>query len=217
MPPMLPVSDKSQDDFASGKPGQWDKRSWTDLEVIARRTPNTANGKRQIEVDLIPDVWARLILFSNALYDENHLLHRNAVAAFRGFLAVLALRARKSIVIKAEELRLDASGSWPFAVAARNSADGSRHGIHQLYSDTSWNEIYLLRGEGGSLLAITSPLTLICPAQGPSTTGIKQLPSSWFDGAQFRDPSAPGVLNDEDRELLGAWLKQLRGTLARHG
>ncbi len=217
MPPMLPVSDKSQDGFGSGKTGQWDKRLWTDLEVIARRTPNTASGKRQIEVDLIPDVWARLILFSNALYDENHLLHKNAIAAFRGFLAVLALRTRKGMAIKAEELLLNAYGTWPLAVAARNSADGSRHGIHQLYPDTSWNAIYLLRGEGGSLLAITSPLTLICPAQGPAMTGLKALPSSWFDGAQFRDPSVAGVLNDEDRQLLAAWLKNLRGNLARHG
>lgn len=214
---MLPVSDQSQDDFAKGKPGQWDKRPWNHLDLIARRTPATASEKRKIEVDLIPDVWARLILFSNALYDEKHLLHKNVVAAFRGALALLALRARKNIVIKTEELRLDEATKWPFAVAARNSADGSRHGIHQLYTDTSWNEIYLLRGDGGSLLAITSPLTLICPAQGPSTTGLKQLPSSWFDGAQFRDPSAPGVLNGEDRELLGTWLKQLRNNLAGHG
>ena len=217
MPPMLPVSDKDQDDFAHGKPGQWDRRSWTDLEIIARRTPATANEKRQIEVDLIPDVWARLILFSNALYDEKHLLHKRVVGAFRGALALLALRDRKRVAVKAEELSLDTAGNWPFAVAARNSTDGSRHGIHQLYTDTSWNEIYLLRGDGGSLLAITSPLTLICPAQGPSTTGLKQLPSSWFDGARFRDPSAPGVLNEEDRELLGAWLKQLRSNLAEHG
>ncbi len=217
MPPMLPAADTDRNDFASGKPGQWDKRSWTDLDLIARRTRSTGSDKRQIEVDLIPDVWARLILFSNALYDEKHLLHKSVVAAFRGTLALLALRARKNIMLKAEELQLDSAGSWPFAIAAKNIADRNRHGIHQLYSDTSWNDIYLLRGDFGSLIAITSPLTLICPAQGPSTIGLKQLPSAWFDGAQFRDPSAPGVLNDEDRELLASWLKQLRNNLASHG
>ncbi|MBV9269402.1 MAG: hypothetical protein JO061_24750, partial [Acidobacteriaceae bacterium] len=113
MPPMLPAAETTQDDFASGKPGQWDQRHWSDLRHIAERTRNTADARTRFEVDLIPDVWARLILFSNALLDARHPLHGRAVASFRGFLALLALRIRKNILLKATALNLDASGNWP--------------------------------------------------------------------------------------------------------
>ncbi len=213
MPPMLPTAETSQDELGAGKPGQWDKRNWQELSAIARRTRNTSSERTRIEVDLIPDVWARLILFSNALYDEQHLMHKPAVAAFRGVLALLALRSRKNILLKASVLSLD-SGNWLFASAARQHSTANHH-IHQLYSDTGWNEVYLLKGDGGSLLAISSPLTLICPAQGPSLTGLRALPSAWFNGAEFQDPSAPGVLNDEDRTLLAGWLHELQANLSQ--
>ena len=217
MPPMLPVAETTQDDFASGKPGHWDKRNWADLLHIARRTRNTAKSRDRIDVDLIPDVWARLILFSNALFNERHALHQPALDAYRGFLALLALRIRKNVLLKATAINLDSAGNWPFSAAARQQGGGNSHGVHQLYTDTNWNEIYLLRGEGGSLLAVTSPLTLICPAQGPTLTGLTQLPNSWFNGAEFRDPSAQGVLSDEDRSLLAGWVHDLRAHLASLG
>ena len=134
MPPMLPEAETTQDDFASGKPGQWDKRHWNDLRAIAQRTRNTSSERNRIEVDLIPDVWARLILFANALHNERHLLHKPAVEAFRGFLALLALRLRKNILVKTENLNLDAFPNWPFSAAARQTT-ASSHGIRQLYSD----------------------------------------------------------------------------------
>ncbi|MDQ2839629.1 MAG: hypothetical protein M3Y72_01035, partial [Acidobacteriota bacterium] len=216
MPPMLPVAETTQDDFASGKPGQWDGRNWADLLHIARRTRDTASSRDRIEVDLIPDVWARVILFSNALFNDRHPLHKPALGAYRGFLALLALRVRKNVLLRATALNLETVGNWPFSAAARQHVSRN-HSVHQLYADTGWNEIYLLRGDGGSLLAITSPLTLICPAQGPSLTGLRQLPNFWFNGAEFQDPSVPGVLGDEDRGLLASWIHELRSNLARHG
>ncbi|MGC2659533.1 MAG: hypothetical protein WA324_16370 [Bryobacteraceae bacterium] len=213
MYPMLPVAETTQDDLASGKPGQWDKRHWTDLRHIAGRTRSTAGDRDRIEVDLIPDVWARLILFSNALFNDHHPLHKPALAAYRGFLALLALRIRKHVLLKSVALDLATKGNWPFSAAARQQ----KHGVHQLYADTNWNEIYLLRGDGGSLLGITSPLTLVCPAQGPTLKGLTQLPSSWFSGAEFQDPAAKGVLGDEDRTLLAAWVHELKTNLAHYG
>lgn len=215
MYPMLPVAETTQDELASGKPGQWDRRHWSDLRHIASRTRSTADARDRIEVDLIPDVWARLILFSNALFNDHHPLHKPALAAYRGFLALLALRIRKHVLLKATSLDLSAKGNWPFSAAARQHRHG--HGVHQLYADTNWNEIYLLKGDGGSLLGITSPLTLVCPAQGPSLKGLTQLPSSWFSGAEFQDPSAKGILGDEDRSLLAAWIGELKTNLAQYG
>ncbi len=216
MPPMLPAAETSKDDFAEGKPGRWDKRLWKELEDIASRTRNTKNEKARIDVDLIPDIWARHILFANALFDDKHMLHARTRAEFRGFLALLALRVRKNITLDASELRLDTTKDWPFALAARK-LESTRQGLHQLYADATWNEVYLLRGDGKSLLGVTSPLTLICPAQGPAITGLRNLPATWFDGARFRDPSVDGVLNEKDREFLAGWLGQLRKQLANHG
>ena len=214
MPPMVPAGVTSEDDFASGKPGSWHKREWSDLDKIASRTRDTSNAKTKIDVDLIPDVWARHILFANALYDERHMLHERVRGEFRGLLALLALRARKRILVKAEELQIDQCGDWPFALAAKNGIFVG-HGIHQLYSDTGWNEVYLLRSDGRSVLAVTSPLTLICPAQGLGITGLTNMPSSWFDGVRFRDPSAKGVLNQDDREVLAGWLAKVEKELAQ--
>src|SRR4051794_939290 len=101
MPAMLPEADQTQDNFATGTPGRWDEREWAELTQIARRTNYPREVRTRIEVDLIPDVWARLISFSNALYDSDHTLHAEAIGSFRGILAILALRLRRRLNVTA--------------------------------------------------------------------------------------------------------------------
>jgi hypothetical protein len=219
MPPMLPAANPKKDNFAIGTPGQWDRRDWGDLANIADRTDYPASRRSRIEVDLIPDVWARVILFAKALHDEDHTLHKIARSAFRGFLALLALRVRKGLNVSTEPVQLKPDNTWAFAAAVRQPAPEDRalhHGLRQLYSDTNWNDNYLFRIDNGAPIGITSPLTLVCPAEGTFLTGLSVLPSSWFNGATFQDPSAEGVLNQEDRNQLAGWINNLYNQIAKY-
>ena len=218
MPAMLPAANPKKDNFAMGTPGQWDRRNWSDLTGIAERTDYPASRRTRIEVDLIPDVWARVILFAEALYHEDHTLHKIARSAFRGFLALLALRVRKGLNLTVKRIQLKPDDPWAFAAAARQSDDGTPHsGLRQLYAGTDWNDNYLFQVDNGAPIGITSPLTLVCPAEGAFLTGLSLLPNAWFNGATFLDPSAEGVLNGEDREQLHGWLEKLYRSIAQHG
>ena len=169
MPAMLPKSNQNQDNFATGTSGHWDEREWSQLSQIARRTNYPLEVRNRIEVDLIPDIWARLILFSNALYDKDHTLHKDALAAFRGILAVLALRLRRRLNITAARLDFEGGKDWPFVGALRPIEAGNglmMGGANQLFTDTDWTSFYYVQANGGPAIAMTSPLTLVCPAEG---------------------------------------------------
>ena len=72
------------------KAGLWEERdSDTALAQLARslEIPTADNP-----IHSVPDVWARAILFSNAIFHKDHTLHEQFVGEWRGMLAILALR-----------------------------------------------------------------------------------------------------------------------------
>ena len=52
--------------------GTWQKRNPAELERISQSLRVTNAGASYSEIDSIPNMWARPLLFEMALYDTNH-------------------------------------------------------------------------------------------------------------------------------------------------
>ena len=208
---MLPKAGKN-DSLSKGRSGEWMELSWDQLSQIAARTEYPKQRKGEIEVDLIPDIWARLVLFANALYNPDHTLHDDAVENFRGVIALLALRQRKRLKLVADRLNLADTERLPFALALKQPETDALKGERgQLFASTTWSDVRLIRIEGGSTIAMASPLTLICPAEGPQIKGLGAIP--WFNGAEFQDPAKS--LDLRECALLRHWLTDVMTRLAK--
>ncbi len=46
---------------------------------------------------LIPDLWARPMMYEMVLFNENHHLHKKYVAEWRGIMAMLAFREMRNL------------------------------------------------------------------------------------------------------------------------
>lgn len=170
------------------------------------------------EVDSIPDIWARCLLFEMALYDPHHLLHDRILGEWRGLLAILALRDFRGLArlsTEAVSIKASLSGGLPGGkgdgpalvdVLARLLPDKT------LAGDTSWDTLYVITF-GEQPIGVTSPTTLVCTAS--SYLGrILSHEVSWFDGRFLTDPC--DKLREDEKRALAGWLVQLRMNLADH-
>ena len=70
--------------------GVWEKGDSVVLENISESLKIANTKITSAEVDSIPSMWARPLLFEMALYDILHLLHQRILGEWRGLLAMLA-------------------------------------------------------------------------------------------------------------------------------
>ncbi len=68
------------------------RRPLSDLGSLASALEQPRGQNSPVSVDAVPSIFGRILLFEEALVDENHPLHKRADGAFRGFLAFLAFR-----------------------------------------------------------------------------------------------------------------------------
>ena len=73
---------------------------WVYKEAVQLNTLSDDLKAEQIsgyfEIDSIPDVWARPLLFEMALYDKDHPLHPRVIGEWRGLMAMIALKELRS-------------------------------------------------------------------------------------------------------------------------
>src|SRR5436190_9002774 len=125
------------------------------------------------QINSIPDVWARLLLFEMALFDVNHSLHDQVLAEWRGLLAVLALKD----ILNLTEITVDNVD----LTVARNQRDVVLHNAlikllpnSSPFPDTSWKSMFVFATHGKPF-GITSPTTLVATATSYSYV---ELPAS---------------------------------------
>src|SRR4051794_38485428 len=101
MIPMLPRLKTGQERQAKAiaKPG-WVYGQFSDLRELAESLDVAAEISGRAGIDAIPDMWARSLVFAFALREPSHPLHARATGAFRGFLALLALRERRNLDVR---------------------------------------------------------------------------------------------------------------------
>lgn len=192
--------------------GQWEQRDKGELEALSDGLKVEKTG---IDINSIPDMWARPLLFEMALYDSQHPLHKRIEGEWRGMLAMLALRETAGMfTLKAIPVNIPQVGTNGLGQGdARDfvSAVSKLMPKSSLSSDTTWNNIYVLLFDGRPI-GMTSPLTLVATATDYFGR-ITNVP--WFDGRYLTDPA--GHLGANTRQELVDWLKNLEKSLTAHG
>ena len=90
--PLLPRLIANNQVTTFGHAGRWEKRESAELERISEGLDVADTKIASAEVDSIPSMWARPLLFEMALYDTRHPMHRRILGEWRGMLALLALK-----------------------------------------------------------------------------------------------------------------------------
>ena len=194
------------------KAGHWDYRPVGALTTLAFRLD--VGGPVEAErLESIPSVWARVLGFAIALTDPAHPLHGDSVKAFRGLLALLALRERQLVMIHVHPLNLakTVAHKSSFLQVAQTLIPGA-----VMDPGTKWDRLfvfYLADHLGSQTIGMTSPLTLVCPNEGVDLTLLGHLP--WFKGGRFINP-IPG-LPDTARQDVGWWIQQVHDQLVAAG
>ena len=190
--------------------GKWDSRGITvmdDLSVslkVERESP-------LFEINAVPDMWARPLLFEMALFDKSHLLYPRILGEWRGLLAMLALKELRSIFslsVKPVTISANQPNRSPkFGTAL----DKMKPGAH-LADDTTWNNLNIILF-GNQPIGMTSPTTLVCTAVNYSKR-IQNV--AWFEEKnQYLVDPVP-FLNLREKKDLAGWLINLRNGVLGH-
>jgi hypothetical protein len=190
----------------------WDERPRTHLEMLASSIEIPPAQRR---IHSIPDPWARAILFDRALYDPAHTLHDMVVGEWRGMLALLGLRERRSFNgLSAAEVNLYNPPGGTFSAVVSQLRPGDNDLIS---AETGWDKLYVFRWQRQPFaqtrpraFAFSSPTTLVCTgADYESIISTDEVP--WFNRGpndnerrMLRDPIRH--LGNRERKGLAEWL-----------
>lgn len=205
-----PVLPKLREDHTVGNfnaPGVWDVRGRQGLDDLSK---GLAVDPIETQINSIPDMWARPLLFEMALTDPKHVLHERTVGEWRGLLAMLALK-EVSLIPDLEAIRVDIVE--PATNEDRNFLDTLSRlcPTASLATDTSWRTLYLFLFDRRPI-GMTSPTTLVVTATDylNRIRGVR-----WYDGVRLTDPKE--VLHRKQKQALAAWLGMVRDSISRHG
>ena len=160
-------------------------------------------------VDAIPDVWARPLLFEMALFDPNHQLHERVVGEWRGLATIIALHEWRNLDVAAIRVNLGEIKD-DFGEVAKKLAP-----TKALFTEVDWNTLYVWTYNDRAI-GVTSPTTLFCTAHDCRAHRIP-----WFNGKRLCDPTkvdvgggkTEDVLSTQEREAVAAWIEHLTSNL----
>jgi len=224
MQPLLPKLKSSLDSAGIkrlaeiAKPGIWEIGTSGDLNDLAGSLEIGKIDPNYLEVDSIPDMWARPLLFEMAFFDKNHLLHDRIIAEWRGLLAMLALKEIRNLPLDASEVKIPKREKRVYQsdeekkteVAAPDFLQALGDLVPEVYiaKDTDWHRVFVILFKGRPI-GMTSPTTLVCTAVS-CFNRIHDVP--WFNGRLLENPVS--FLNDYEKRSLVSWLDYVRANLA---
>ena len=180
--------------------GTWEQVPAVALNNIAENLEVTTVAAKFTEIDSIPSMWARPLLFEMALYDIDHPMHECILGEWRGLLAMLALKERRDFSLTTEEIKIpsaDDANAPEFLRALRKLLPE-----HTLEASTTWDKLYLILFKDNPI-GMTSPTTLLCTSID-YIKYISVLDVPWFDPPFLCDPI--GHVNPEERKVISGWL-----------
>ena len=181
--------------------GTWEQVPGVALNNIAANLAVTKIDGKFIDIDSIPSMWARPLLFEIALYDPGHPMHECVVGEWRGLLAMLALKEQRKFPLKTKLITIpdEDDGETPEFLQAlhrllpQRTLDGA---------GTTWDKLYLILFKDNPI-GITSPTTLVCT----SIDYIDHITVNdvhWYDPPFLCDPIPH--LNDGEKTSVAGWL-----------
>jgi len=187
--------------------GTWDRRDAVALAQLARSLRVSDQEPLGVDIDSIPSMWARPLLFEMALFDEHHVLHDRTVGEWRGLIALLVLR--------------QVMGIYGLSCQAVTLTDDTVAGKALLRTvpthptvatDTRWESLHVFK-LGRHAIGMTSATTLVSTA-ADYRQRIRDTAVTWFDGQRLVDPIP--MLNAAERLQLVMWLMELTEGLVAH-
>ena len=219
--PLLPGRKDGSDLSTFKQPG------WVYKEAVQLNNLSDDLKAEQIsgyfEIDSIPDVWARPLLFEMALYDKEHPLHTRVLGEWCGLMAMIALKELRSFnELSVKEITLPEP-----VIAAKKGEDKEKvqndrekpdflnvlaklKPMTSLSTDTLWKNIYVILFNRQPI-GIASPTTLVCTA-ADYFGRIHGVP--WFDGRFLLNPKE--FLNPEEKQALASWLNKIKVDITNH-
>ena len=196
--PLLPPLKKKVDGLKPVIPtGTWIGVPGTALNNIADNLSIIKIDAKFIDIDSIPCMWARPLLFEIALYDTDHPMHDCVVGEWRGLLAMLALKEQRKFPLTTKEITIPdgIDGKVPEFLKA----------LHRLLpqhtldnTGTKWDKLYLILFNDKPI-GITSPTTLVCTSID-YVENITTIDVPWYVPPFLCDPIPH--LNDGEKSFI---------------
>ncbi len=201
--PLLPRLTVTNQVTTFGNAGRWEERAPAELERISEGLDVPPPKVASAEVDSIPSMWARPLLFEMALYDERHPIHTRTLGEWRGLLAMLALKEWSDFPLTTEQIEITDLKNPP-------DAEDFLRALQKLLPKdtldptTTWETLNIILFNGKPI-GMTSPTTLVCTAVN-CFGRISRVP--WFNKKFLNDPVPK--LNNFEKETVVAWLNSLQ-------
>ena len=186
--------------------GIWERRDSVALVSISESLDVADTRLASAEVDSIPSMWARPLLFEMALYmdDTNHPMHKRILGEWRGLLTMLALKEWCGFPLTIKQININDMGNpsddndflkalQRLIPKARDTLDGK----------TTWETLNIILFNDKPI-GITSPTTLVCTSVN-CFGRISGVP--WFNEKSLEDPVHK--LNSFEQEAVAGWLQKL--------
>ncbi len=188
-----PVDNVEQD-----QAGKVSSRNIRNLNHIGKRFDVDKQSPDYFEIDSIPDVWSRNIIFEMALFNSNHPLNNRITGEWRAMLATLALKDIRRLNLSSSEIILNNSTAFKkvlFSLLPKNTLD----------KNTPKEIVYIFK-YNNLPIGMSHWNTLVCTA---CEYKIEKGVLSWVDKEKgfFIDPV--NELRKEEKEALSIWLNNL--------
>lgn len=193
--------------------GIWNERDADELKNISEGLD--VNSQVGTEINSIPDIWARPLLFEMALLNPQHPLHIQILGEWRGLLAMLALREVKnlnSLSVESTQITEDSSSNFLRALYHLRP-----EGRSISPTDTSWENLFVFLYQVGHQIrpiGMTSPTTLVFTSSHYDGF-INRNEVGWFNGETLQDPLS--FFSDQEKQALSGWLGELHKLISARG
>ena len=200
--PLLPRLTATNQVTTFGNAGRWEERESAELERISEGLDVADTKIDSTEVDSIPSMWARPLLFEMALYDTRHPMHKRVLGEWRGLLAMLALKEWCDFPLTTERFEITDTKNPP---DAENFLRALQKLLPKdtLHTATTWETLNIILFNERPI-GITSPTTLVCTAVN-CFGRISRVP--WFNNRFLGDPVPK--LNNFEKEAVASWVKHV--------
>jgi hypothetical protein len=205
---------KSQARVKPGEAGKWQPQAGIAYTEVADSLTRPEIGTNTQSISSIPDMWARPLLVDMVLRDQEYPLHSAIKAQWKGMLAAIALAEVKRLKLQAQLLDLDTLQADALIKALIALSPSSQRTVYQSTEKirgenrNPWHKIYVFLLNGQSV-GMTSPATLVCPAEEGNWEGIP-----WYADGRLHSPlDSSEYLTEDDKIQLWLWLDNLKTQL----
>ena len=211
--PMLPKIDVAQQGITLDQSGVWKTNNREFLQKLATSLATGETLEDVGNIDSIPDIWAKPLLFKMALFDLETTrefvagLHDRVLGEWRALLAMLALQNVKQINLRAELVDLTEE-TMPLAQVLRELVPQESF----LGNKEAWLKDTYVIFYNGKPLAMTSPTTLVAAGADYCATFKGNLEMPWSTNKKTLSDPIQHLTRDE-LIALHAWLEQLYNNL----